>query len=259
MEIGKWVLPIFEREMIHISNEMHSANTVRERILAEMRNGIFAQCKRLPRETVLSEKLGISRTQLRDVLAALEQEGYITRRLGVGTIINRHVLNVKSRMDIEAELLDIIRNNGYEPGVSFMEAVEEAADEMVASKLGVMKGTPIIRVSKVCMADVRPALYFQDIFNKQIIKEEYTPKDLEPPIFQFLREKCNIEVYMDLTQLHAVLSDEKTAKILDVPVGTPLFNMEEVDYDIEGNAIFYSKQYFVDGLFEQTVLRKRLY
>lgn len=245
--------------MIHISIEMHNAKTVREQILAEMRNGIFGDCKRLPRETVLSEKLGISRTQLRDVLAALEQEGFITRRLGVGTIINRHVLNVKSRMDIEAEILDIIRNNGYEPDVFFISALEEDADEIVASKLGVPEGTPIIRVSKVCTADRRPAMYFQDVFDKRIIKSEYTREDLEHPIFRFLQEKCNIEIYMDLTRLHAVPADEKIADILSVPVGIPLLNMEEVDYDIEGNAVFYSRQYFIDGLFEQTVLRKRLY
>ena len=67
--------------MIKISNEVFSAKTVRKQILAEIKNGIFANCERLPRETILSEKLGISRTQLRDVLAALEQEGFITRRL----------------------------------------------------------------------------------------------------------------------------------------------------------------------------------
>lgn len=238
---------------------MHNDRTVREQILAEMRSGIFSQCKRLPRETVLSEKLGISRTQLRDALAALEQEGFITRRLGVGTIINRHVLNVKSRMDIEAEILDIIRNNGYEPAVSFMDACEEIADEMLALKLGIPEGTEIIRVKKVCTADGRPALYFQDLFDKRIIKTEYTKKDLESPIFQFLQEKCNTESYMDLTQLHAVLAEEEIANILNVPVGTPLLNMEEVDYDIEGNAVFYSRQFFIEGLFEQTVLRKRLY
>ena len=106
-------------------------------MLEEMRNGIFSQCDKLPRETLLSEKLGISRTQLRDVLGALEQEGYVTRRLGVGTLINRHVLSVKSRMDIEAEILDIIRNNGYEPEVVFLDAKEEDAQEDVAEKLGI--------------------------------------------------------------------------------------------------------------------------
>ena len=55
-----------------------------------MRDGAYANCERLPRESVLAEKMGISRTQLRDILASLEREGFITRRHGVGTIINRH-------------------------------------------------------------------------------------------------------------------------------------------------------------------------
>ena len=64
---------------------------------------------------------------------------------------------------------------------------------------------------------------------------------------------------MDLTELHAVLSDKKVSDALGINIGTPLLNMEEVDYDSDGNTVFYSCQYFIDGLFEQTVLRKRLY
>ena len=63
---------------------------------------------------------------------------------------------------------------------------------------------------------------------------------------------------MDLTQIHAVLSDEIVSKALDIPVGTPLLNMEEVDYDIDGKPVFYSRQYFRDEVFEQTVLRKKM-
>lgn len=250
---------LFEEEMIHISKEIQNEQNVRERILAEMKDGLFSQCERLPRETVLSEEMGISRTQLRDVLAAMEQEGFITRRLGVGTIINRHVLNVKSRMDIEAELLDVIRDNGYETRAKVLGIVEETAKGMVADKLGIEEGTPIIKVSKVCTADGIPALYFQDLFDKRLIKKEYTEKDFEYPIFRFLEEKCNTEAYMDLTQLNAVSAEGEIAEILKVPVGTPLLNMEEVDYSIEGNIVFYSRQFFINGMFEQTVLRKKLY
>ena len=63
---------------------------------------------------------------------------------------------------------------------------------------------------------------------------------------------------MDLTQLHAVAADKKVADALEIVEGTPLLNMEELDYDIDGNIIFYSSQYFVDDIFEQTVLRKKL-
>lgn len=227
-------------------------------LLSEMKSGIFAECSRLPRETELSEQLGISRTQLRDALSELEREGFITRRHGVGTIINRHVLQVRNRMDIEMEFLEIIRQNGYQPGVSHVYTKEEMADEYIAEKLKIPMGTAVVRVCRICTADGRPAIYCEDVLEKRLVKEPYALKDLEAPIFSFLQKSCGINAYMDLTELHAVAANEVVAEALEIPVGTPLLNMEEVDFDIDGNAIFYSGQYFVDDLFQQTVLRKKL-
>ncbi|MCI9555078.1 MAG: GntR family transcriptional regulator, partial [Oscillibacter sp.] len=64
----------------------HTSHTkaIRAQLLASMRTGEYAHRARLPRESVLCVKLGISRTQLRDILASLEREGFITRRHGVG-------------------------------------------------------------------------------------------------------------------------------------------------------------------------------
>ena len=47
-------------------------------------------------------------------------------------------------------------------------------------------------------------------------------------------------------------------EILQVPIGAPLLNMDEVDYDIEGAPVFASNEYFADGIFHHTVLRKKL-
>lgn len=231
---------------------------IRTQLLYEMKAGIFSECSRLPRETELSEQLGISRTQLRDTLADLEREGFITRRHGVGTVINRHVLQVKNRMDIETEFLNIIRQSGYEPGVFFICQQEEKADKYIAEKLEIPEETPVVRISRLCTADGKPAIYCEDVLDKRFITGEYTMQDLEAPIFHFLQKFCGISAYMDLTELHAVIADERLAEILDVPVGTPLLNMEETDFDIEGKRIFYSSEYFVDGLIQQTVLRKKL-
>ena len=48
------------------------------------------------------------------------------------------------------------------------------------------------------------------------------------------------------------------AEIFQVPMGTPLLNMDEVDYDIDGRPVFCSNEYFVDGIFRHTVMRKKL-
>ncbi|MCI9579062.1 MAG: GntR family transcriptional regulator [Oscillibacter sp.] len=241
-------------------NNSHISHTkaIRAQLLAAMRDGEYAHRERLPRESVLCVKLGISRTQLRDILASLEREGFITRRHGVGTIINRHVLDVHTRMDIEVEFLDMIRQNGFTPAVASVRFWEEPADEKTAAQLQLPQGTPMLRVSRLCTADGRPAIYCEDVIEKALIREHYTEEDLKPPIFHFLQQSCGIYPYLDLTDLRAVPADGKLADILQVGVGTPLLYMEEVDFDIDGKPVFCSAEYFADGIFRHTVLRKKL-
>ena len=205
-----------------MSQNPRQSKSIRAQLLTAMQVGEYAHCDRLPRESVLSEMLGISRTQLRDILASLDREGFITRRHGVGTIINRHVLGAPARMDIEVEFLDMIRQSGHTPGVAFVRAADDKADSKVAAQLGIPTGTPILR------------------------------------IFDFLQNVCGISSYLDLTDLRPVAADAALADVFQVPQGTPLLNMDEVDYDIEGAPVFASNEYFADGIFHHTVLRKKL-
>lgn len=241
-----------------MTNVENANKNIGQQLLNEMKTGVFAECSRLPRETELSEMLGISRTHLRDILSELEREGFITRRHGIGTMINRHVVNVKNRMDIEMEFFDIIRQNGYEAKSEMVWIHELPADTHLAEKLQVPQGTELIRISRVCTADGKPAIYCEDFLGKRFVKGNYTLEDLEYPIFYFLQKFCDIHAYMDLTELHAVFAAGEVATVLQLVPGTPVLNMEEVDYDIDGKPIFYSNQYFVEGMFKHTVLRKRL-
>ena len=232
--------------------------TIRAQLLASMKDGEYSNCDRLPRESVLSELLGISRTQLRDILASLEREGFITRRHGVGTIINRHVLNVPARMDIEMEFMEMIRQSGCAPGVAFSNAKEGTATEHEAALLQIAPGTPVLRFSRLCTADGRPAIYCEDVVEKSRVREGYTDEDLLQPIFAFFQDFTDIYPYLDLTDLKPVVANETLAELFQVNVGAPLLNMSEVDFDIEGNRVFCSNEYFADGIFRHTVMRKKL-
>ena len=235
-----------------------NTNFIRRALLKEMKDGEFANLDRLPRELELAKRYNISRNQLREILAGLEREGFITRLHGVGTLINQHVLQVKNRMDIEVEFMDMIRQNGYEPDVAEVSVTEELATADIAAKLQVEEGAELLKVSRVCTADGHPAIYCEDYLAKELIKQAYSLWDLDLPIFHFLKTCCYTESYMDLTQLKAVLADENVARMLQIAEGTPLLKMEETDYDISGSVVFYSEQYFINTFFEQTVLRKKL-
>ena len=241
-----------------MSSQPTQSKTIRTQLLSAMRSGECSTCERLPRESVLAENLGISRTQLRDILASLEREGFITRRHGVGTIINRHVLSAHTRVDIEVEFLDMIRQNGHQADVAFVRVSDGTADEKIAGQLQIPEGTPIIRIARLCTADGRPAIYCEDVIEKALAKGNYTLKDFKLPIFHFLQQFCGIIPYMDLTDVRPAVADAALAEIFQVPMGSPLLNMDEVDFDIDGKPVFCSNEYFADGIFRHTVMRKKL-
>ena len=64
-------------------------------IFQEIKSGIYSRADRLPSEPDIAKHFGISRTMVRDCLSTLEREGFISRKHGIGTIINQHVLDVK--------------------------------------------------------------------------------------------------------------------------------------------------------------------
>ena len=237
---------------------MSTDKTIRADLVTEMKQGRYAKCDHLPPEKELAEQLGISRTQLRDVLASLEREGFITRRHGVGTVINHFVLAVQTRMDMETEFLDMIRESGYDPGVAFVETDAYPADAHIAQLLHITEGEPVISVTRLCTADGKPAILCSDIIHKGLIHSPYTQKDLLDPIFHFLQHFCSLTPYMDLTELKAVAADSRLAQAFQISEGSPLLRMEEVDYSVDGRPVMCSIQHFADGIIRHTVMRKKL-
>lgn len=231
---------------------------IQTRLLYEMKHGAYARCDRLPRESILASLLSISRTQLRDSLAELEREGFITRRHGVGTMINRHVLSVKVRMDLEVEFLDMISRSGFQAQEIPLAFEERTASGRVARRLNLAEGERVLFSSRIATANGRPTIYCEDTIPLSLVKRaDYAEADLHAPIFCFLSEYCQAEPYLDLTELRPAVADGALSEILNVAVGTPLLFMDEVDYDIDGRPILYSTQHYVDGVIRHTVVRRK--
>ena len=78
-------------------------------LLDELRTGRYAHADRLPAEVDLAAELGVSRTVIRDALSEMERAGYVERVRGIGTVVNRSVLGLRSRLDQKLEYYPLIR------------------------------------------------------------------------------------------------------------------------------------------------------
>lgn len=239
-------------------SEQMQIQSVRSRLLREMKEGAYRYSGKLPPEGVLAERLSISRTQLRDSLAQLEREGFISRHQGVGTVINRHVLAVPVRMDMEIEFMQMIAQSGHEPSLLSTEHELVPAGEAVAQRLAISSGDTVLKVIRLIGADGKPAIYCEDYIPTMLIKKkDYSEQDLQKPIFSFLKQFCGLEPHMDLTEVNPAVADEAMARLFQVPQGTPLLYLDELDYDKEGMPMLYSPQYYIGGVIQHTMLRMK--
>jgi len=196
---------------------------------------------------------------IRDNLKLLEQEGFISSRQGIGTVINKHVVEVVTRVDLELEFCEMIAEAGATPTVSIIGVDSVFCSPQIADRLGVGQNTPVLSVARLVSADGKPEIFCTDYVSFSLIQNySYNREDFEKPIFYFLEKFCGVEVYMDLTEVRPVLASEYLAGHLAIPEGTPLLHLDEIGYDIDGRRVLYSDEYFVDGILKHTILRKKI-
>ena len=235
------------------------SDTVTKQLLYEIQEGIYAGKKSLPPEKEIAERMGVSRPVIRDSLSRLEREGYVSRKQGVGTIINHHVLTLTSRMDQEKDFLDAVIDAGYEPRTLYVHVSETEAQGAAAEKLQVDAGTPLMMIERLIAADREPVFLCRDYFVRALLNgADYEEEDLTIPVYHFLKEVCGKDIHLDLAEIDAISADTAIAEAMRIEPGVPLLAIEEVGYDVLGRPLTYSKEYVAGDRIRHTVLQKRL-
>ena len=139
------------------------SNQVVAELLEQLRNGIWQDTDHLPPELELANRLNVSRTVVRDALSELERAGYIERVRGIGTVINRDVVNLARRMDQKFEFTQMIRARGMQPNSDDLRVSRHTADADAAQALNISLDTPVYYICRRVLADNTPVLFSTDI------------------------------------------------------------------------------------------------
>ena len=78
-----------------LGGELRSQHTAAH-LLEELENGRYSGAAQLPSELELASDLGVSRTVVRDALSELERDGYLDRERGIGNLVTRDVVQLKT-------------------------------------------------------------------------------------------------------------------------------------------------------------------
>jgi GntR family transcriptional regulator len=200
---------------------------------------------RLPPEETLAAKLGISRVKLRDVLAALEANGYINRQKGVGTVINKFLLNEPARLDVDHYYEEMIADSGYRPRtlIRKLRRLEKTPDE-IAESMDRPVDSSIHVIEKLIFADDEPVVFVEDY----VPPEYYNGNEIDMNLlarstFRFVQEHCEEQLANMVVHVEAVPAEGKIAEELQLKKGTPILRLNAVSYGRRNTPIIYAIEY----------------
>ena len=192
-------------------------------LLHEIRNGDFNGLDSLPPEVELAEKFNVSRNVIRESLARLEREGWVVRKHGIGTLINKSVVHVDTRLDLNFELNQTLELSGKHAKTEWVRTRIDPANATVAAQLNIPVGEQVLRVARMISADGRPAIFCVDYLPMQLIENNsYQLEDLQPPIFEFMKKFCSVSVETNLSELRALPVTQEVADALNIPLSCAL-------------------------------------
>ena len=231
------------------------ANALREAI----QSGQIAAGERLPMETQLAERLGVSRATLRDGLRILEAEGLVLRRGGVGTFATTLPTPIRSGIERLYGVTELIRRAGYTPSSRDFRLRTEPATAEVAQALAIDASVPVMHLSRTYTADDHPVIQCEDFVAESLVPRSAELESFrgEISLYDLLQERCGIEIVRAVTTIIPVLADGELARRLEVAPGQPLLLLEQVHYVADGRPVLFSRNTHESSAIQFQVVRKR--
>lgn len=230
---------------------------IREELAQRIAEGEWRPRERLPSEPELAASMGVSRATLRDALRSLEEDGFVTRVQGAGTFVT-HRPRLRNNLDANFGVSELIRSMGMRPGTEGTRTFERTPSPEEAERLAVEPDVPVACLERIRTADGRPVVFSIDVLPAWLVEGRTgaLARLGQGSLYGFLERDLGVVVRHGLAAIRPANADADLPGKLDVPAGTLLMYLLQVDYDLDGRPVLLSHEHHVADAFEITVVRR---
>ena len=193
----------------------------------------------IPPELELCERFGISRPTVRQAVNELVVEGYLERQKGRGTFVTRPKITRDYHFALRS-FNDEMQQKGLSPSTRVLEFAAVRADDRVAEKLRLNRGSGVVKLRRLRSANGEPVLIVLTYLPADRFPDLLS-KDLEQnSLYTTLAEDYNSPVERTLRSLEARPAGEYEAELLRIKKGAPVQYIETVAYLADGTPAEFS-------------------
>lgn len=219
--------------------------------------GVYAPGSQLPPELELVRILGVSRTVVREALRFLEQDGLIARRQGQGTFVRKNP--ILQNLNSNFGTTEMIQAAGMSSSTPHLQIQTADATPVVADALGLAVNAPVVVIERVRAADNKPVVYSLDYIARSLVGDvdlaaHWRTQDIS--LYQLLQETLGQTIEYGITRLLPVKAPSRPAKMLNVPVNSPLLCLLQTDYAPHDVPVLYTCEYHLPDAFDFIIIRR---
>ena len=187
--------------------------------------------EKLPSEREFCSKYDLSRSTVRQAFLELEQDGYIYKIHGKGTFVSPKKFNQEllKFYSFTSEMKKI----GKVPSSRVLSFDTVACDWSLAQKLHTTAGTEVYRFQRLRLADDKPVMIETSYIPKARFAG-FTGEMLEQhAMYDIFAHDYGVEFTYAEEKFQAVMTDDRTAKFLNVKKSLPSLKIERFTYERE--------------------------
>ncbi len=230
------------------------ADMVRDGLRRAVITGTWPPGDKLPNEDALAEQFGVSRATIREAVRGLVEEGYLARRHGSGTFVTSRPL-LRNSLDTNFSYTAYLESTGVRAGRRILGLRTIPASEVVAEQLRIEPDALVVELRRVRTAEDRPAVFSIDHMVADIVDAKRDREALDGSIYALLAAAGHPVRHAEAIVAPAS-ADAELATVLEVPEGTLLQHLQQVDVDVAGRRVLFSLEWHNPGVMELRVYRR---
>ncbi len=228
-------------------------------IRTAIESGKFPPYSKLPSEAELGAMLGVSRTTIREALRTLEEQGLIVRRRGLGTFVTK--VPVIKDLSLNFGITKMIKSAGHIPGTKFANISQKTASASMAEALGIPTSSTVLVVDRVRTEEDKPIVWSVNTIPLDLVGENALDQfQVETQsIYDYYANTLKIFITRGVAELNPVVANTIIANRLEVPRGTPIMQLSQIDYDTNGRPVLHSLDHHLIEPYKFIINRKGPY
>lgn len=210
------------------------------RILEEAVGGrILAPGSRLPSERDLAHQLGVSRSTLRHVLAALADAELVNASPQRGWFVSE--IQISDPPNVLLSFSESARERGIRAGAKVLSHAVRPITLVEQEELRAAPGTDILEIKRLRTLDDTPvSVDFTYVVVPRVPGIE-TVDLSDASLYDAMERVSGVRPVRSDYAVHADGADEGTAELLQIPVGSPVMVARELTYAANGDRLLIAR------------------